>query len=461
VAEPDLATRRSSGLEVLPVAGMPEITPGDDLAALIAAAAPWLVAGDIVVVTSKIVSKSEGRLVEVGADGDPQVAREAAREAAIEAETVAEVARRGRTRIVRTTHGLVLASGGVDTSNVAADVVALLPVDPDGSARALRAGLRAALGVNVGVLVTDTMGRPWRNGVVDVAIGSAGVAPLRDLRGSQDAHGNDLAMTVVADADQLAAAAELVKGKAGGVPVAVVRGAWDLAGTSLDGPGAAALVRPPEEDMFSLGTAEALAEGERRGRRSALAARRSIREFDDRPVPAEIVHNAVAAAVTAPAPHHTTPWRFVHLVDIDLRKRLLTAMRDSWAEDLRRDGFGEDAVARRLRRGDLLWHAPAVVVPCLFAEGSHDYPDERRAAAERTMFAVAMGAGVENFLVALAAEGVGSCWVSSTLFCADVVAEELSLPTGWQPMGAVAIGYPNQPPRPRPDRDASAYLLTR
>jgi len=439
-------------LEVLPVRGIGDVVPGDDLAALIAGAAPWLRDGDVLVVTSKIVSKAEGRLVPAGPD------REATREAAIDAETTAVVATRGRTRIVRTRQGLVLASAGVDTSNVGHDVIALLPEDSDASARALRVGLRERLGVDVGVVVSDTMGRPWRVGVADVAIGAAGLRPLRDLRGQTDGHGNDLAMTVVADADQIAAAAELVKGKSGGVPVAVVRGVQSLVDVGgADGPGAAALVRAFEEDMFALGTAEARA----LGHREAVTLRRSVRAFRTDPVDPAAIARAVSSAVTAPAPHHTTPWRFVHVASDDVRKRLLTGMRDAWAADLRGDGFDEGAIERRLKRGDLLWEAPALVIPVLALDGAHTYPDARRAASERAMFQVAMGAGVQNFLVALAAEGVGSCWVSSTLFAPDLVREELGLPADWHPMGSVAIGYPAEAPRERPPRDASTFLITR
>ncbi|HEV2089059.1 MAG TPA: coenzyme F420-0:L-glutamate ligase, partial [Cryptosporangiaceae bacterium] len=265
IRTPAPGDRVPAALEILPVHGIGEVRAGDDLAALVATHAPWLADGDVVVVTSKVVSKAEGRLIARGGD------RETARQAAIDAETVIEVARRGPTRIVRTRHGLVLASAGVDASNVDSDALALLPDDPDASARALRGGLRTRLGVDVGVLVSDTMGRPWRLGVVDVAIGAAGFPPLRDLRGTFDGYGNGLQMTVVADADQVAGVAELAKGKTGGVPVAVVRGLAGVGGE--DGPGAAALIRPPEDDMFSLGTDEARA----LGRREAVVHRRSVR----------------------------------------------------------------------------------------------------------------------------------------------------------------------------------------
>ena len=193
--------------------GFPRCRQGDDLAKLIAVAEPGLVDGDVLLVTSKIVSKAEGRIVEAGD-----------REAAIDAETVRVVARRGPLRIVENRQGLVMAAAGVDASNTPAGTVLLLPEDPDASARAIRDGLRDALGVDVGVVITDTFGRPWRTGLTDVAIGAAGVRVLDDLRGGTDAHGNPLSATVVATADELAAAGDLVKGKAAGLPVAVVRG---------------------------------------------------------------------------------------------------------------------------------------------------------------------------------------------------------------------------------------------
>ena len=232
-------------LEIWGVAGIPEVVAGDDLAKLVAAHAPDLADGDIVVVTSKIVSKSEGRVVA----GDD-------REAAIDAETVRLVARRGATRIVETRHGFVMAAAGVDASNVARGTVALLPVDPDASAARLRDGLRELLRIDVGVLVTDTMGRPWRNGLVDVAIGAAGVVVLDDHRGRVDEHGHTLEMTVTALADEIAAAAELVKGKLDRVPVAVVRGRGHYV-TSAAGR-AADLVRRPDDDLFRWGSREAV-----------------------------------------------------------------------------------------------------------------------------------------------------------------------------------------------------------
>lgn len=243
--------------------GIGEVHPGDDLVALILATGVELAHGDILVVTSKIVSKAEGRYVQA-----------ADREEAITAETVRLVASRtfdGHTmRIVENRLGMVAAAAGVDASNTPDGWVLLLPEDPDRSARALAAGLRAATGAEVGVILSDTLGRPWREGQTDVAIGGGGVRVIADLRGTTDQAGKVLSVTTPCVADELAAAADLVKGKASGNPVAVVRGRSDLVGP-LTLPGAASIVRGAERDLFWLGTAEALDQGYRDGYAAALA----------------------------------------------------------------------------------------------------------------------------------------------------------------------------------------------
>jgi coenzyme F420-0:L-glutamate ligase/coenzyme F420-1:gamma-L-glutamate ligase len=226
--------------------GIEEVRRGDDLAAMLTERV-GLEDGDVVLVTSKAVSKAEGRVVA------------GTREDALPGETTRVVARRGPTTIVRTHHGLTLAAAGIDTSNVAPGSVVLLPVDPDGSARAIRARLLELTGRTVAVVVTDTAGRAWREGQTDLAVGAAGLRVLEDHIGRRDGYGNELVVTAPAVADELAGAAELAQGKLGGRPFAVVRGRADLVlPTGDDGPGAAALVRPEGADLFGYGAREAV-----------------------------------------------------------------------------------------------------------------------------------------------------------------------------------------------------------
>lgn len=245
-------------LTVFALDGIPEIVSGDDLASVIGdAAAGRLQDGDILAVTSKVVSKAEGRTISA-----------ADREQAITDETVRVVATRaypgGVTRIVENRLGVVGAAAGVDASNTPEGTVLLLPLDPDASADAIRAALSARFGLTLGVIITDTLGRAWREGQTDVAIGASGVVVLEDLRGSTDTHGRSLEVTLPAVGDELAAAADLVKRKASGLPVAVVRGMGHLLDATA--PGARVLVRPSEKDMFRLGTDEARREGFEAGR---------------------------------------------------------------------------------------------------------------------------------------------------------------------------------------------------
>jgi coenzyme F420-0:L-glutamate ligase/coenzyme F420-1:gamma-L-glutamate ligase len=425
-------------VSILPVLGLPEIEAGADLGALIVGAAPDLRDGDILVVTSKIVSKAEGRVT----TGD--------REAAIDAEAVRVVARRGPTRIVANQHGLVLAAAGVDASNTAPGTIVLLPADPDASAEKLRSFIEERLRIGVGVIISDTLGRAWRTGQTDTAIGISGVIPLRDHRGEFDTFGNSLEVTMAAVADEIAAAADLVKAKTTQIPVAIVRGLPELV-TGYGGPGlgAVALVRPFAEDMFRIGTDAVLGE------------RRTIREFTDEVTDPGAVQRAITGALTAPAPHHSVPWRFVVLETSRARTALLDAMLAAWQADLSADGFTAEQIATRVRRGEPLRRAPLIIVPCLVTDAAHAYPDDRRNAAERAMFLVSMGAAVQNLLVGLAIEGLGSCWVSSTLFCGPVAAAALDLPAGWEPMGAVGVGRAAEPPRPRPDRDPASFIIRR
>jgi coenzyme F420-0:L-glutamate ligase / coenzyme F420-1:gamma-L-glutamate ligase len=383
------------GLSVLPVRGLPEFRPGDDLAGALAAAAPWLEDGDVVVVTSKVFSKTEGRLVP--APTDPEE-RDALRRELVDAETERVLARRGRTLIVAGKLGIVQAAAGVDGSNVRRDELALLPADPDASAARLRADLRRLCGVEVAVIVTDTLGRTWRVGQTDVAIGSAGLPVLHRYEGMHDAEGNELLVTEVALADELAAAADLVKGKLGGLPVAVVRGLNPVD----DGSTARDLVRPVDEDLFWLGTEEAIA----RGRREAVLLRRDTLAFADEPVDEAAVRRAVGVALAEPSP----PIRF------------------GWLRD----------PARRAALGPA-GQAPELVLVFAIGDG--------------TPVAIA---AVQSFLLALAVEGLGSSWTEVE---PDVVRRVIDIPPGWRPLGAVSIGVPAEPLQPRSPGDPAVGLV--
>ncbi|MBM7278460.1 coenzyme F420-0:L-glutamate ligase [Gordonia rubripertincta] len=428
----DLADHRApGGLEIRPVTGLPEFTAESDVAAEILAAAPWLESGDVLVVTSKIISKAEGRMVDAPADPDE---RDALRRKLVEAESVRVLARKNRTLITENRLGLVQAAAGIDGSNVRSDQLALLPEDPDGSARRLRTAIAERAGLEVAVIITDTMGRAWRTGQTDVAIGSAGIAVTHPYDGGTDDYGNPLVVTDIAVADELSAAADLVKGKLAAVPVAVVRGFAPVD----DGSTAADLIRPAEEDLFRLGTEEAIA----LGRREAIRTRRSVRAFDDRPVDPELLRAALGEALTAPAPHHTHPVRFVWVRSDERRRALLDAMTAEWRADLESDSKTPESIEKRLRRGQILYDAPELVIPFLVPDGVHKYPDERRNAAEHTMFTVAAGGAVASLLIALSVREIGSCWVGSTIFAASTVRRVLDLDASWEPLGAVAIGHP-------------------
>lgn len=228
-------------IEIVGVEGIPEIAPGDDLVGRILTAIDdaglTLLPDDVVVVTHKVVSKQEGRIVEIPTQD--------AYRALVEDESVSILRRRGDLVIARTRHGFICANAAVDRSNVAQGYALLLPVDPDRSAHRIRTLISRSTGIDVGVVITDTFGRPWRRGLVDVAIGVSGVAPILDLIGTTDTHGNVLNVTQVAIVDEIAAAADLVMGKATSIPVAIVRG------LSVSGEGRAVdLVRPDDEDLF-------------------------------------------------------------------------------------------------------------------------------------------------------------------------------------------------------------------
>jgi coenzyme F420-0:L-glutamate ligase/coenzyme F420-1:gamma-L-glutamate ligase len=443
-----------SGLEVVPLTGLPEIRPGDDLAPLllqaIHAAGRQLADGDVLALTSKVVAKAEGRLLPLPAD---PAARERVHRETVAAETVRVVARRGPLVIAETRHGLVGANALVDASNAGGDALVLLPEDPDASAARLRAALAELDGHDVAVVITDTLGRPWRRGQSDVAVGLAGMGALEDYRGRLDADGRELEVTEVAVPDEVAAAADLVKRKLARVPAALLRGVPRPAGDGR----ARDLVRPPAEDLFRTGSSALDLVG-------FLTGRRTRRRFLPDPVEPAAVELAVLAALTAPFPHHTRPFRVVVVASGAGRKRYLSEMEAAWREDLARDGTPAEVVERWAARSwALLGSAPVLLVPCLLWGQQHDYPDQRRQAAEAAMLTLAAGGAVQTLLLALHAQGLGGAWVSSSLFCQEVAAQALDLPEGWQPLGSVAAGHPDPGDRPRrrPALDASDLILRR
>jgi coenzyme F420-0:L-glutamate ligase/coenzyme F420-1:gamma-L-glutamate ligase len=427
-------------LEVIPVTGIPDVRPGDDLAGLLSDAIPAadLVAGDVLAVTQKVVSKAEGRLV----SADDRVAW-------VDRETRRVVARRGDLVIAETRHGFVCANAGVDASNVERGFLSLLPNDPDGSAETIRSSLCATRGLEtLGVVITDTFGRPWREGLVDVAIGVAGLPAVVDLRGRTDHGGRELEATVVALADQVAAAAGTVMGKADRIPAAVVRGLrWE--GTRGRG---SDLIRRPSDDLF------------RESPLQALHARRTIRSFAEGAVPRGAIEEAVRAACTAPAPHHTRPWLFVALDEPASKRALLAGIGAAWRTDLERDGTPEDVIVRRIARSDaVLGRAPTLIVPLVRFDGAHPYPDAERAGPEREMFLLSGGAAIQNLMLALHAQGYGSCWISSTLFCQEETRALLALDDTWYALGTIACGTTAEDGavRPRPPLPIEEFLAWR
>ena len=440
----------SDTLTVFPLPTSQRVAAGDDLAGLlldtVAAQGHQLVDGDVVCVASKVVSLAEGAVVALP-PGDPRTARrELARADA--AEVVAEAP---WVLITRTRHGFVAANGGIDASNTPDGTALLLPQDPDAAARALREQVRQRTGADIGVVVTDTFGRPWRTGQTDVALGVAGLPALRDERGRADLDGRELEVTEAAVADELAGAADLVRTKGSGTPFVLIRG-FDLAGAAA-GSGRD-LVRDLETDLFDRGGPTAT--------ERAIARRRTVRAFDARvAVPTPVLRAAVDAAATAPAPHGSRPWRFVQLVDAT-RGQLLDRMADAWREDLAGDGVPAAAIERRIARSDaVLRTAPEVLLPLVDLEDAHDYPDPRRTTAERDLFLLSGGAAIQNLQVVLAAHGLGAAWISSTAFCPSTVRTVLDLPATAQPLGLIAVGAPTEPPTPRRARPGDGLLERR
>ncbi len=407
-------------IEILPVEGLPEFRAGDDLATMLAEPlrAIGIRDGDVVVVTQKIVSKVEGRVVP--AEGDD-------RSEWIGRETRRIVARRGDLVIAETRHGFVCANAGVDASNVAAGFVSLLPEDPDASAEALRVELGNLLALpHLGVVVTDTFGRPWRNGLVNVAIGCAGLPAIIDLRGGVDHHGRELEVTIVALADEIAAASGLVMGKAARVPVALLRGI-DV-DASPHGRGAD-LVRAADEDLFRESTLV------------AMSARTDVVAFGTGEVARGAIEEAVRAAY-AVAPDGDVPsLMFTALVSHVARGRLLDAADD---------------------RGPLR-DAPALIVPWLRFDRARASANDADRHAEQERSLLVAGAAIQNLMLAIHAQALASCWSSEALFRQAAVRAAVGIDDGWFALGTAGVGPMPEggTAAPRPPIDTAEHLSWR
>jgi len=444
--------RPGRALVVVPLPGLPEVRPGDDLARLLLdgvdAAGERLEDGDVVAVTSKVVAKAEGRTVPLPAD---PAERDRVRAETVAAETVRVVARRGPMVIAETRHGLVGANALVDASNTGGDVLVLLPTDPDASAARLRAALVAATGADVAVVVTDTLGRPWRAGHADVAVGLAGMGAIEDYRGRPDGDGRPLEVTEMAVADEVAAAADLVKGKVTRTPAALLRGVPRPAG----GGRARDLVRPASADLFRTASSpeDLLA---------FLEGGRPARLLPD-PVDPAAIRRAVLAAAAAPFPGGVRPFRVVHAASRAARERCLAA-----AE----------------RPPDLLGEAPVLLVACL---GPPDGPRALQASGPRALQAegsralqasgpavpgaaeahagelLAAGGAVRALLLALHAQGLAGAFTAASPSSRETVTRALGLPAGWLALGTVAAGHPDRAgvPAPTPPVDPAEVLLRR
>ena len=400
-------------LLVVPLAGLPEVRPGDDLARLLLEAVRGagleLADGDVLAVTSKVVAKAEGRLVPL--PGDP-AGRERVLTETVAAETARVVARRGRLVIAETRHGLVGANALVDASNAGGDQLVLLPDDPDASAARLRAALAALDGHDVAVVVTDTLGRPWRLGQTDVAVGLAGMGALDDWRGRADGDGRPLEVTEVAVADEVAAAADLVKGKASRVPAALLRGVPRPKG---DG-SARDLVRPPADDLFrTAGTVEDLL--------AFLEGAPPPTRFLPDPVEEATLRRAAAAAGAVPLPGG----RRFQAVPVPAAAR----------------GAGPAALAPAATPPGgvtaLLASAPALLACCLTPAGPGEEDSGEDAAAGVEL---AAGGAVRTLVLGLHALGVGAVFAPAGPAARPALAAALGLDPGWSPLGLLAAGRP-------------------
>ncbi|MGA8615610.1 MAG: coenzyme F420-0:L-glutamate ligase [Xanthobacteraceae bacterium] len=440
------------------LSGVPLVRRGDDLAGIIvgalAASGESLRDHDVLVLAQKIVSKAQGRLVQLNTIFPSGRAERLAREVNKDARLV-ELILRESTEVVRhrrdvliVAHrlGLVMANAGIDQSNVPqgdqgpgqGDAALLLPEDPDGTCADLRAALHSRTGAEVAVIINDSHGRAFRNGTVGVAIGASGLAALANLRGVPDLYGRRLQSTEVGLADEIASAASLLMGQASeGHPIILARGLTHARGEGC----AADLVRPKETDLFRAPPGLDISE--------VLRRRRSVRRYTSAPVSDDLIRQLLDAAIQAPSAHNRQPWRFAVLKTAAARERLARAMGQRLREDRTRDGDAADAIEQDVARSIArITGAPAAIVVSFTMDDMDVYPDERRAAAEHQMAVQGTAMAMQNLLVAVAAAGLGASLMCAPLFCPDVVRAALGLPPQWAPQALITLGFPADAGKP-------------
>ncbi|HEY1981499.1 MAG TPA: coenzyme F420-0:L-glutamate ligase [Xanthobacteraceae bacterium] len=437
----------SAQVRLTALSGVPLVRRGDDLISIIlaalAASGETLCDGDVLVLAQKIVSKAQGRLVDLNTVVPSAEAERLAREVNKSARLV-ELILRESTEVVRhrrdvlvVAHrlGLVMANAGIDQSNVEQggqdDTALLLPEDPDDTCAKLRAALRSHTGAEVAVIINDSHGRAFRNGTVGVAIGASGLPALADLRGAPDLYGRRLQSTEVGLADEIASAASLLMGQASeGHPIVLVRGL-------NRGPGegcAADLVRPKKTDLFRAPPGPDVGD--------VLRQRRSVRRYTSAPVPDDLVLQVLDAAIHAPSAHNRQPWRFAVLKTRASKERLAHAMGERLREDRARDRDAADAIEQDVARSIArITGAPVAIAVSLTMQDMDAYPDARRAAAEHLMAVQGTAMAMQNLLVAAEVAGLSASLMCAPLFCPDVVRAALTLPSLWEPQALITLGF--------------------
>jgi coenzyme F420-0:L-glutamate ligase/coenzyme F420-1:gamma-L-glutamate ligase len=438
------------------LAGVPLIKPGDDLAAIIltalAASGEKLRDGDVLILAQKVVSKAQGRSVQLGSVVPSQRAEQLARDVNKDPRLV-ELILRESTEVVRhrrdvliVAHrlGFIIAKG-IDFSNIEQgggdDTALLLPHDPDLTSAELRTALFERTGTDVAIIINDSHGRAFRNGTVGTAIGASGLPALADLRGQPDLYGRSLHGSEVALADEIAAAASLLMGQAGeGRPIVLARG---IPMSRRNG-SAAELVPERKIDLFRappLSRSDTVDE--------LLLRRRSVRRYTSEPVAVAVLENLLRAAICAPSAHNSQPWRFAVMQMPGPKERLARAMGERLRADRTRDGDRIDLIESDIARSFArVTGAPVVVIVCLTMKDADPYPDARRRSAEHQMAVQSTAMAMQNLQLAASAAGLGASIMCAPLFCPDIVSEVCELPSAWEPQGLVTIGYPANAGKP-------------